>query len=294
MIRYSKTKVVILIILVLVLWVGVRCGISLPLSARSGAHVTIDGDDLTIHSRGCDLVVGPSSDDLVHVEGDGQERAIGQGDVRMYTDDVVTVLVPASVTGLFLDGTESIEIASIAVDSLELATVDGKLSLSGCSARQTAANTIDGDVCITGSSFTRLSIHAIDGDIDIAQCDVEDLDGTETAILLTCSYAGQSGVGDAVMDSLVAPLEAAAPSATTPYIKDITIENLKARNVKYGVVLSGLPEAKLEQLTLKHLEVDSQYGLAARYVQGAFCDCKISAKLGAPLRFGPECAIAQD
>ncbi len=116
----------------------------------------------------------------------------------------------------------------------------------------------------------------------------------ETAILLTCSYAGQSGVGDAVMDSLVAPLEAAAPSATTPYIKDITIENLKARNVKYGVVLSGLPEAKLEQLTLKHLEVESQYGLAARYVQGAFCDCKISAKLGAPLRFGPECAIAQD
>ena len=42
MIRYSKTKVVILIIVVLVLWIAVRCGISLPLSARSGAHVTID------------------------------------------------------------------------------------------------------------------------------------------------------------------------------------------------------------------------------------------------------------
>ena len=55
-----------------------------------------------------------------------------------------------------------------------------------------------------------------------------------------------------------------------------------------------IPIDTVPQLTLKHLEVESQYGLAARYVQGAFCDCKISAKLGAPLRFGPECAIAQD
>ena len=182
MIRYSKTKVVILIIVVLVLWIAVRCGISLPLSARSGAHVTIDGDGLTVHSRGCDLVVGPSSDDLVHVEGDGETRTISQGTVRTYTDDVVTVLVPASAMGLFLDATGSIDVAGMDVDSLELATVDGKLSLSGCSARQASVTTIDGDVCITGSSFPLLSIHAIDGDIDIAQCDVDDIDGQTISV----------------------------------------------------------------------------------------------------------------
>ena len=71
MIRYSKTKVVILIILVLVLWVAVRCSVAFTLSGgRSGAHVSVDGGGLTVHSRGCDLVVGPSPDALVHVVGD--------------------------------------------------------------------------------------------------------------------------------------------------------------------------------------------------------------------------------
>ena len=251
MIRYSKTKVVILIILVLVLWVAVRCGISLPLSARSGAHVTIDGDDLTIHSRGCVLVVGPSSDDLVHVEGDGQERAIGQGDVRMYTDDVVTVLVPASVTGLFLDGTESIEIASIAVDSLELATVDGNLSLSGCSARQTAATTIDGDVCITGSSFPRLSIHVIDGDIDIAQCDVDDIDGTTVDGDITISLASFQTISVSTVDGDI-QLDADGLSEATLTLDDSsasrTIQGLSDKRVeastvsgKIGILHDGMP-----------------------------------------------------
>lgn len=239
MIRYSKTKVVILIILVLVLWVAVRCGISLPLSARSGAHVSADGGGLTVHSRGCDLVVGPSPDDLVHVEGDGQERAIGQGDVRMYTDDVVTILVPASMTGLFLDGTGSIEVASMDVDSLELATVDGKLSLSGCSARQAAATTIDGDVCITGSSFPRLSIHAIDGDMDIAQCNVDDIDGTTVDGDITLSLSSFQTISVSTVDGDII-LDADGLSEATLTIDDSsasrTIQGLSDKRVEASTV----------------------------------------------------------
>lgn len=113
----------------------------------------------------------------------------------------------------------------------------------------------------------------------------------ETAMLFTCSYSGQSGVGDALMDALVAPLDAAKECATTPYISDITIENLKATNAKFSVVLSGLPEANITNVTLKHVDIESQYGLAARYVQGKFEDCVIKAQHGDALRFGPECAI---
>lgn len=239
MIRYSKTKVVILIIVVLVLWIAVRCGISLPLSARSGAHVTIDGDDLTIHSRGCDLVVGPSSDDLVHVEGAGETRTISQGTVRTYADDVVTVLVPASATGLFLDATGSIDMTGMDVDSLELATIDGKLSLSGCSARQASVTTIDGDVCITGSSFPLLSIHAIDGDIDIAQCDVDDIDGTTVDGDITISLSSFQTISVSTVDGDII-LDADGLSEATLTLDDSsanrTIHGLSDKRVEASTV----------------------------------------------------------
>ena len=127
------------------------------------------------------------------------------------------------------------------------------------------------------------------GPLEVRQVKMQQV---ETPLLLTCSYAGQSGVGDdAVMEALVAPLEAAEPSATTPYVHDITLEDVTAREAKFGLVLSGLPEAPLTGVTLRNVKVESRYGLAARYVTGALVNCDIKASQGEPLRFGPECAL---
>jgi len=76
------------------------------------------------------------------------------------------------------------------------------------------------------------------------------------------------------------PYEAAAPvSATTPYLHDISISNLKATGATGQSVIQGLPESCVRNLTLENVSIQtSGAGLVLRHVAGTFRNVKSSAE----------------
>lgn len=112
-----------------------------------------------------------------------------------------------------------------------------------------------------------------------------DMRGVAAPLVITCSYTGLPR--DGAFKSLSEPLMAAAPCATTPYVHDITIEQLTAHAAQWGPILSGLPEAPLQHITLRQLQVESRSGLVARYLSGKLEHCTLCAE-GA---LGPDCQL---
>lgn len=112
----------------------------------------------------------------------------------------------------------------------------------------------------------------------------------ETPILITCSYAGQSGAKGM---SLVEPLENAERSATTPYIKGAYINNLVATDANIAALLSGLPESLIKEVVFENVKIDSKYGVQARYVDGTFNRVKINCQEGESLVKGPNVFIKE-
>lgn len=112
----------------------------------------------------------------------------------------------------------------------------------------------------------------------------------QTPILVTCSYAGQSGVTGL---SLVSELEREPTSPTTPYIKGVHIKGLKATRAQYAAVLSGLPESPVLEVELEDLHIESTYGVQARYMQGSIAQANITVKQGEAIVRGPQAQLTE-
>ncbi|MBU3826940.1 MAG: hypothetical protein IAA31_05570 [Candidatus Anaerobiospirillum merdipullorum] len=91
------------------------------------------------------------------------------------------------------------------------------------------------------------------------------MDSVDTPILVTFSYAGQSGAAGL---GLVEELEAQEITATTPQVNGVTIRNLEAKDAKIAALLSGLPESIVNNVLFENVAIDSELGIQARYVNG--------------------------
>lgn len=105
------------------------------------------------------------------------------------------------------------------------------------------------------------------------------MEQVQTPLLVTCSYAGQSGVNGL---NIKGELETQAQSPTTPYIK-----GLKATKAQYAAVLSGLPEAPIEEIALDDIEIEAKHGIQVRYAQGAIANFNIKVEEGNAIERGP-------
>ena len=70
------------------------------------------------------------------------------------------------------------------------------------------------------------------------------------------------------------PYEPARPiTPTTPYIHDITIQNLTATGATRGSTMVGLPESCIQRVTLSHVSIQSSgSGIELRHMTGTFTD----------------------
>ncbi len=70
------------------------------------------------------------------------------------------------------------------------------------------------------------------------------------------------------------PYEPARPiTPTTPYIHDITIQNLVATGATIGSTIAGLPESCIQQVKLNHVSIQSSgAGVELRHMTGTFID----------------------
>lgn len=103
------------------------------------------------------------------------------------------------------------------------------------------------------------------------------MDRVQTPILVTCSYAGQSGAAGL---GLVDPIESAEVTAFTPYIKGVYIKDLTATGAEIAALLSGLPESVVKDVRFENVKIDSRLGVQARYVQGEFVNVDINSSEG--------------
>ena len=109
-----------------------------------------------------------------------------------------------------------------------------------------------------------------------------------TPLLVTDSYGGQSG---ASADALVSPLDAAPVTALTPKINGVNIRDLTATDATWAMILSGLPESSLQNITLRNIHIEAQHGIQARYVNGQGDNVTVRAQQGPVMVSGPDVAL---
>jgi polygalacturonase len=119
----------------------------------------------------------------------------------------------------------------------------------------------------TGNGFRIKTARDRGGQIhDITLKDVV-MTGVGTPLLINAYYPTLGGPSEP-------PYQAAQPiTATTPYVHDITIQNLAATGASAGSFIEGLPESCIHNVTLNNVSIQtSAAGIALRHMTGAFTD----------------------
>lgn len=88
--------------------------------------------------------------------------------------------------------------------------------------------------------------------------------------LLFDLFYGGKGAGEETEEELAARMNAAAPepSEETPAFRNIVIENVNGQNIKRAVYFNGLPEMKIQNVTLRNVFMKSVYGALFRQTDG--------------------------
>jgi polygalacturonase len=108
------------------------------------------------------------------------------------------------------------------------------------------------------------------------------LDIPGDAINFNLYYGGKSPLDDAAGNA-----ETNFPAVTeeTPAFKDIHMENIVCRGAKNAIVLQGLPEMPLDNITLTNVSITSQFGVSVTDAQNiTFKNVQIENQSGPQLR----------
>ncbi|WP_249193870.1 glycoside hydrolase family 28 protein [Gluconobacter wancherniae] len=101
------------------------------------------------------------------------------------------------------------------------------------------------------------------GDIGWISAEHLTMDHVRVPLSISDYYAGQPGV----TQQTVSMTDPTAPvTSTTPHIHDVTITDMTATNAETVGVVLGLPEAPIEQLTLRHVRLSARKGLQLSHV----------------------------
>ena len=88
--------------------------------------------------------------------------------------------------------------------------------------------------------------------------------------LLFDLFYGGKGAGEETEEELAARMNAAAPevSEETPAFRNIVIEDISGTNIKRAIYFNGLPEMKIQNVTLRNIVICSTYGALFRQTDG--------------------------
>lgn len=116
------------------------------------------------------------------------------------------------------------------------------------------------------------------------------MENVATPILVTFSFAGHAGADGL---GLVEPLERMDVTATTPQVNGVMIDGLTATGANIAALLSGLPESIVHGVVLKDINIESNLGIQARYVDGSIIRARINSKDGKPIVRGPDAMLRE-
>lgn len=82
-------------------------------------------------------------------------------------------------------------------------------------------------------------------------------------------------------------------TATTPQVNGVMIDGLTATGANIAALLSGLPESIVHGVVLKDINIESNLGIQARYVDGSIIRARINSKDGKPIVRGPDAMLRE-
>ncbi len=103
-------------------------------------------------------------------------------------------------------------------------------------------------------------------------------------------YYGGKGSGEETEEELAARMNADAPevSEETPAFRNIVIEDVKGANIKRAILFNGLPEMKIQNVTLRNVIISAKEGALFRQTDGLTIEnVQISVPKGEALIFAP-------
>lgn len=108
--------------------------------------------------------------------------------------------------------------------------------------------------------------------------------------LLFDLFYGGKGAGEETEEEIAARMNAQAPpvSEETPSFRNIVIENVTGANIGRAILFNGLPEMKIQDVTLRDIVISSTYGALFRQTNGlTIKDVHISPTQGEAFTFAP-------
>ena len=108
--------------------------------------------------------------------------------------------------------------------------------------------------------------------------------------LLFDLFYGGKGAGEETEEELAARMNAEAPEASeeTPAFKNIVIENVTGKNIKRAIYFNGLPEMKIQNVTLRNITMNATEGALFRQTNGLVIDnVNIQAQKGEAFSLAP-------
>ena len=108
--------------------------------------------------------------------------------------------------------------------------------------------------------------------------------------LLFDLFYGGKGAGEESEEELAARMNAEAPAVSeeTPAFRNIVIENVKGANIKRAIYFNGLPEMKIENVTLRNITISATEGALFRQTNGLVIDnVNIQAEKGEAYSLAP-------
>jgi len=115
--------------------------------------------------------------------------------------------------------------------------------------------------------------------IFVSKVNMTDIPGD--AINFNLYYGGKSPLDETTDAATNFP----AVTEATPQFRDIHLENITCRGAKNAIVLQGLPEMPLHDITLKNVSITSQQGVTVIDADGIqFENVRVDNKTGEPLK----------
>ena len=156
MIKYSRARVIFLIIVVIALWI--TASYSHPYTEKRVVRVDANMGRVTVIADTGHVEVRASSDGMIHIHSDVEEYSIQSGSYSVEEAEEVIIYLPSSTRDLSLSATGSAYIHSLSLDSLSASNSEEELSLSNVTADNLTITSLDGDVDIWDISAEEVEV----------------------------------------------------------------------------------------------------------------------------------------
>lgn len=277
MMRYSRTKIVILIIIFAVLWISTCVNEKLPYADETEVRIDVQTDSVMITSSMDNVLRIMSSDtDEIRLESGGEEKIINGTTYKVDNPSDAVIFIPSSYSGIYVNALERIEVSSLEGSTISINNVNSGIDIRNVKAADLSVASVSGDISISGTSCDGLlDIRNTSGDIFIYENSLHDIDiesisgdiligNTDGHDCMTDLKNGDIGAEELTLSSFSAEVlngSISLTSVSAPYIKltcmngDVTL-SLEDADEYTKVINSVKSEGNLS----KRMEIEAGNG----------------------------------